>query len=260
MPLFTLPPNLFNRTLYTHLLSLWFSTLPPSAISPSQKLITRWFGAGGSPSEKASFDSQCADIAGPALEALGPEKFQLPKPGGNEIGEVFAGELDDEAEGRGQEAALALILLLDQMPRNIFRDRRQSVVYTHYDFLARAVARIVYARGMDRAARWRGKPAWRVWFYMPMMHSEDLADHDLAGAGFEDMKVALRAEGGDGREEDDGPSAEEFVGNVIGMEGVHRGIVERFGRYPHRNEWIGREGSVEERGWLDGGGARFGTG
>ncbi|KAL9003194.1 MAG: hypothetical protein Q9188_003909, partial [Gyalolechia gomerana] len=150
---FTLNPTLFNQTLYSRLLTLWFSDLPSTAKNPTPAHLSRWFGRGASADAKRDFDAQCAAIALPALESIAADKFVLPElkeDGGDRgwIARPFLGEFgatdpsapaeDDGNTGNESKKfsdarnALALILLLDQMPRNIFRTR-QSIIYAHYD-------------------------------------------------------------------------------------------------------------------------------
>jgi len=137
------------------------------------------------------------------------------------------GELGDWLET--PDGALALVILLDQFPRNLYRDSAHAFAT---DALARQVAREAIARGHDTAAN----PDLREFFYMPFEHSEDLADQDRALALFE----ALGKEKGD-------PDAAKWAH-------IHRFIVERFGRFPHRNACLGRETTPDEQAFLDGGG------
>jgi uncharacterized protein (DUF924 family) len=141
-------------------------------------------------------------------------------------------EADHHAAARGQYdswqdtplGALALLLLLDQFPRNLFRDSPHAFAT---DPLARRVARAALERGFEAAV----EPELRQFFLLPLEHSEDLADQDLAvrhgeRLGPEDAKWAL----------------------------IHRAIIATFGRFPHRNRCLGREATPEEQAFLDGGG------
>lgn len=119
------------------------------------------------------------------------------------------------------ESALALVLLLDQMPRNMFRGTPR--VYAS-DAQARGVAGRAIVRGFDLQA----EAALRPFFYLPFSHSEDLADQERALGLYatlddpEELKWARR----------------------------HHGIVARFGRFPHRNAILGRQSTAEEIAWL----------
>ena len=259
MPPSNLPPHLFNPTLYTRLLTLWFTDLPLPSSAPTPPLLQKWFST-----PSGNFDTQCTSTALPALQSLSPEKYPLPPFTSQEaelknyaeIAAPFLGQLDgsvwkSEAGGEGEvkkeEAALGLMLLLDQMPRNVFRTQ-QSLIYTHYDRISRAVAYAIYASSLDTSSLYRSSPPYRMWFYLPLMHSEAVADHDLMQEKLEDME----------KEGDD--EAKEYLGTLKAFEGRHRVILERFGRYPHRNGVLGREATEEERRWLEEGGDTFGAG
>jgi uncharacterized protein (DUF924 family) len=127
------------------------------------------------------------------------------------------------------DGALALVLLLDQFPRNLYRDSAHAFAT---DPLARAIARRALETGKDRTIA----ADLRVFIYMPFMHSEDLADQDLSVTLFE----AYDAETG------------ELSNLKFAVE--HREIVRRFGRFPHRNPMLGRTTAAEERAYLDSGG------
>jgi uncharacterized protein (DUF924 family) len=136
------------------------------------------------------------------------------------------GELADWASD--WQGSLALILLLDQFPRNLYRGSGHAFAT---DPLALSLARKAIASGQDRAA-----PAdLRVFFYLPFEHSEVLADQDRC--------VAL-CEALDAREGSDWAR----------WARQHRDIIVRFGRFPHRNAALGRETTSEEQEFLDSGG------
>jgi uncharacterized protein (DUF924 family) len=123
------------------------------------------------------------------------------------------------------EGALALVLLLDQLPRNIFRDTPRAYAT---DAAARAAADRALALGFDRLV----PPAWRLFFYMPFHHSEDLADQRRS--------VALSA-GLPPRTPDRGSS-----GSLRRYGRPYVEVIEQFGRFPHRNAILGRMSTPEE--------------
>lgn len=123
------------------------------------------------------------------------------------------------------DGALALVLLLDQIPRNIFRASPHAFAT---DPLALRAARRAIEAGFDA----RVNPALRFFFYLPFEHSEAMADQDCA--------VALFTALGDA--------------NLLGYATAHRDVIARFGRFPHRNEALGRVSTPEEQRWLDAGG------
>ena len=124
----------------------------------------------------------------------------------------------------GAEGALALLILLDQFPRNAFRGTGHMYAT---DPLARMFARNGIADGLDGAV---DEPL-RLFLYLPFAHSEDEADQE--------MSVLLSA-----------PLPPPNPAHAR----RHRDIIHRFGRFPHRNPMLGRTATVEEQGFLDAGG------
>jgi uncharacterized protein (DUF924 family) len=122
------------------------------------------------------------------------------------------------------DGALALMILLDQFPRNAFRNTGHMYAT---DPLARFYARTAIARGHD----FQVDPMLRGFFYLPFGHSEDLSDQDFAVEHCRDV-------------------SERWDENAKG----HRDIVRRFGRFPHRNLILGRVSTEEEMKFLAGGG------
>lgn len=130
------------------------------------------------------------------------------------------GELDDLAED--DELALALVILLDQIPLNIYRQDGRR--YASGD-KSLVIARKVIARGGDRNLSDQQK----AFLYMPFMHSENLEDQQESIRLFELAGLKDNAR---------------FAHH-------HYEIVKRFGRFPHRNEHLGRISTEEEIAWLD---------
>jgi uncharacterized protein (DUF924 family) len=164
--------------------------------------------------------------------AAGPDKwFEKDDAFDAEIRERFLDSYAAAAAGRlaaweeNPEGALALVIVLDQFPRNMFRADARTYAA---DPLARAVAERAIARGFDQ----RYAPPERRFFYLPFMHSEDLADQERC--------LALCRAAGD----EEGVKYGE----------IHADIIRRFGRFPHRNGNLGRATTVEEQAFLDAGG------
>ena len=138
-------------------------------------------------------------------------------------------ETDWQAASDGQRAdwqqtadgALALVILLDQFPLNMYRGEPRGF---STEAQARAVAGRAIGQGFDQMLPDKGK----AFLYMPYMHSEDLADQDRAVALFE-------AAGLD---------------HNLRFAHHHRDIVRRFGRFPHRNAILGRASTAQELAWL----------
>ncbi|WP_028916640.1 DUF924 family protein [Pseudoxanthomonas sp. J35] len=132
-------------------------------------------------------------------------------------------ELEDWLEHA--EGALALLLLLDQIPRNVFRGSGHAFAT---DGLARLYADRALAAGHDQAF----EPALRAFFCLPFEHSEDPADQQRSVDLFEAL--------GD-------PQYADYARQ-------HQEVIARFGRFPHRNRALGRTSTAEEQAWLDAGG------
>jgi uncharacterized protein (DUF924 family) len=126
---------------------------------------------------------------------------------------------------RDPETALALVITLDQFPRNMFRGQAQAF---ETDPLARGVADRAIARGFDHQVP-KGD---QQFFYLPFMHSEDIADQQRC--------IALARAAGD-----------EHLARYAEQ---HADIIRLFGRFPHRNTILGRVTSPDEQAFLDAGG------
>ena len=127
------------------------------------------------------------------------------------------------------EAALAAMLLLDQFPRNMFRGTAHAF---STDRLARSTAVTVMGDNLDLEI---DDPSWRIFFYLPFMHSESLLDQDcclglitnrMGAAGADNLRHAR----------------------------AHRAVVEQFGRFPFRNAVLERPTTAAEQEWLAAGG------
>ncbi|MGE0719065.1 MAG: DUF924 family protein [Alphaproteobacteria bacterium] len=139
------------------------------------------------------------------------------------VGRALAGGFAEwEATGDG---TLALLILLDQFPRNLFRGTARAFAG---DARARAVADRALARGCDR-----GRPACeRIFFYLPFEHSELMADQDRSCALFGQL------------------AGEENGASYVDYAERHRDVIRRFGRFPHRNAALGRASTPEEEAFL----------
>lgn len=151
------------------------------------------------------------------------------------IGERFSGDHLAAAKGSlpawedHAGGALALLILTDQFPRNMYRGSAHAFAT---DAMARGVAERAIARGFDR----HFDPGMRQFFYLPYQHHEDSAAQARGVALYE----ALVADGGD-------PRGLEYAH-------LHADIIRRFGRFPHRNAVMGRVSTPEEIAWLAQGG------
>ena len=162
--------------------------------------------------------------AGPAKWFNGGAAFDDALRARFEAAHFAASRRELEAWMDGAEGALALLILLDQVPRNLFRGSAHSYAT---DALALHYAERMLEAGLDREV----DPELQVFCYLPFEHSEDLLHQErsvalMAGLGETYADYAVR----------------------------HFEVIERFGRFPHRNRALGRVSSAEEQAWLDAGG------
>ena len=194
--------------------SFWFDP-PPRTKNDLERRFDRWFNAD---------DETDAAIA---------ERF------GSLARRAARGELEHwsgDAKGR-----LALILLLDQVPRNLHRGTADAFAQ---DPKALALTIEGIESGMDKAL----PVLERAFFYMPLQHAERRDAQELSVQMFR----ALR---------DDPSAPDEYrwaLDDMLEYAELHRDIIERFGRFPHRNVALGRADTEEERNYLRDGGPRFG--
>ncbi|SHI09916.1 DUF924 family protein [Ferrimonas marina] len=195
-----------------HVIDFWFGRLDSEGL-PVEPMNKLWFGA-----------SELTD------SAIRLHFGKLHR-------QAVEGELGhwlQSAEGR-----LALIILLDQFSRNIFRGKAEAFAY---DATALALCKQGIELGLDKQLAL----SQRLFFYMPLQHSEQLEDQLIGVAMLERMMAGLS-----------GPAREQ-VASTLRFQKAHLEIIERFGRFPHRNAVLGRRESEEERAYLAQGGARFG--
>ena len=154
------------------------------------------------------------------------------------IDEQF-GELVDEALAGGLEAweanaesRLALLLLLDQFPRNIFRGNERAFAG---DVRAAALALAGVEAGMEKSL----PVAAQVFFYMPLMHAENRDVQARCESCFADLQARAPA------------ALKPAIANNLKFAREHRAVIEQFGRFPHRNAVLGRASSAAELAFLE---------
>lgn len=184
------------------------------------ELLRFWFGEGEEYGSPRSFWFEKSDEVDRQLRERFSEDHER----------AATGELEDW-KARPREC-LALILLLDQIPRNIFREDARSYAT---DALAREAARHAIASGFDSEL----EEIERWFVYLPFEHSEDIEDQRRSVELFEAL--------GDGEESVD----------VTYYARRHLEIIEQFGRFPHRNRVLGRESTPEEIEFLKEPGSSF---
>ena len=198
-----------------------------------------------SPSDVTAFWFRDATRSPEALERRGAVWFGANPAFDRECATRFAASLEDAARGALDDWAgtpqgrLALVILLDQMPRNIHRG--SPAAFAH-DGQAAAHCIAGIESGQDRLLH----PVERVFLYMPLQHAEDLGLQRRSVEQFESLTA-----------EADDAWRDRFAENAHYAR-LHRDIVERFGRFPHRNRVLGRESTEEELSYLADGAPTFG--
>ncbi len=182
----------------------------------AQALLDAWFGPPGHPAREQHRE----------IWFKGATEFDTA------LRDAFLADYEAGAAGELREwealpeGALALVLLLDQIPRNIFRGTPRAYVT---DAAACSVADRALARGFDRLV----PPAWRLFFYMPFHHSEDLVDQRRSVALFDTL-----------------PRNPDRRGGLRRYGRPYIEVIERFGRFPHRNKILGRVSTPDEIAFL----------
>ncbi len=198
-------------------------TAPDIQAVAIQSVLRFWFGEAG----EASYQERRRFWFGkqPEFDAAIREQFrQLHE-------QAASGQLKDWSQK--PEGCLALILLLDQFSRNMFRDSPQAFAT---DAQALALAQQAVAAGFDQALT----PLQRIFLYLPFEHSEQLADQTRSVELFEQLYQQAPA-----------------LSDVWDYAQRHQAVIKQFGRFPHRNAILGRDTTAEEAEFLQQPGSRF---
>lgn len=154
----------------------------------------------------------------------------------------FAADVEAASAGRldpwaaSPQGRLALIVLLDQFRRNLYRGRAEA-------FACDPKALSLCLDGLESQAGLT--PAERLFLLMPLQHAESVGMQEISVREFARLC------------EEAGAAWREPMRKALDSARAHCGIVARFGRFPHRNRTLGRPGTAEERAWLDAGGETF---
>jgi uncharacterized protein (DUF924 family) len=196
----------------------------------AQDVLAFWFGKDLETADDLKVASARWFANDPQFDAALGERF------GRDVARAAKGELDEwETSPRRW---LALLILLDQFPRNIFRGTPRA-------FQADSKARSVALGGIQRGHDDRLSPVERVFAYLPLEHAEDPAMQEQSVALFTSLR-------------DEAP--EELIhmfDMFLDYAVQHRDVIARFGRFPHRNTILGRASTDEERAYLETPGSGF---
>ncbi len=197
-------------------------------VDVARELLDRWF-AGWADDVPLADGDPCMALWWGKSEAVDRELRE--RFGAAHLAEAADTEAADLFEDPAR--AVARVLLLDQIPRNIYRG-------TGHMFATDGLARATTRRLLEERALYEGLPLIHRYFVlMPLMHAEELVCHDLAQQGFAELVEAAAS-----------TARADVYRSGAEYEGKHRTIVEHFGRYPHRNVLLGRESSPEELAFL----------
>ncbi len=198
---------------------------------PVDAILESWFGDAAAHPENLPAVSQRWYSGGPAFDAELRERFGAAL-------ELAASDAD--WNGDDIRERLARVLLLDQFSRNIHRGRAQAFAT---DPLALRLSLTVIDNGRDAALT----PIERSFFGMPLQHAEDRQIQQRSVAYFRLLKSLARH-----------PQEKSNLSDNLAYAIEHAAIIERFGRYPHRNDVLGRDTTSAERDYLNQGAPRFG--
>ena len=196
-----------------------------------REVLEYWLGSLSSPTQVDTTKSKLWWAGGAEIDAEIEQRF------GALVARARAGELDHWK--RTPRGSLALVILLDQFTRNLGRGTPEA-------FAGDAQALETSLHAIEQGHDAKLYPLERSFLYMPLMHAEDRAMAERSVRQFAELSreiAALKAEG-----------LPDFHSHAV----KHAAIVERFGRYPHRNEILGRTSTPEEVEYLDNGGESFG--
>lgn len=199
-------------------------------MSEIQDVLQYWFGDLSGPDDFPVERSAMWFTKDPATDYFIRQTFEP------DVVEARAGGRDGWKQT--PEGSLALMLLLDQLPRNMYRDMPAAF---ESDLAASILCLECEASGFDKQL-W---PVQRAFLYMCLQHAEDLEVQEKSVELF-------------GALVDDAPPAHlERFENFYDFAVRHRDVIERFGRFPHRNEILGRESTPRELAFLETPGSRF---
>jgi uncharacterized protein (DUF924 family) len=189
-----------------------------STLAAVSLVLSFWFGNQGDPDygQPKPFWFQ----SNPALDQSIRDQFET----------LYQDAVKGKLEGfmDTPEGSLALVIILDQFPRNMYRGTPQAYLA---DPLALKVAKATIAKGFDQKLL----PQQRAFLYLPFQHSESLEDQEKSVELFTSLE------------------SENNLQYAVG----HRDIIARFGRFPHRNNILGRESTPEEISFLEEPGSSF---
>lgn len=188
-----------------------------------------WFGGSASSPEVLKTHAPLWFNGGEAFDRLLTAQFQPL------LETLSAGPMAHDWAARGPRERLSAIIVLDQMSRNIFRSSPRAFAQ---DMLALHLCK----EGLDAGADRQLSEVERLFFYLPLEHSEALADQERCISLFTALSESA------------GADFSEFIKGTLDYAHQHIDVIRTFGRFPHRNAAVGRESTPAEAEWLAEGG------
>lgn len=193
-------------------------------------LLEWWFGCAESPTEVVQTKGKLWFGKKKAQDAEALARF------GDLVDKALAGGLNEWAES--PDGWLALVLLLDQLPRMIYRDTPKA-------FAGDTRAQVLVEHGLKLGRDILLDPLQRTFIYLVLQHSEDIDAQNQAIARFSELLPLLPA------------TDRDYFTESLDYAERHQKVIARFGRFPHRNNILGRPSTDEEIEFLKGRGSRF---
>lgn len=230
---------IYIMSLVTRTFTYWFGSYPIKQGLPDAAIKKKWFMGG------PQVDAEIKDLFKNDIEQILKVKAT------NDIQNLTAFDYDSKfplsRHGNDTEALLALLLCVDQFTRNIYRNSPNAF---SGDRLALSLADYAVRNRLDLNIG----PAYRQFFYLPFEHDESRKSQLLS--------VALASElvdqtAKDSNQSDESKSINESCKQFLEYAKRHKIVIDLFGRFPHRNEILGRTSTKEETEYLESGGDRF---
>ena len=234
-----------SRIPTSKILDLWFTRSGASLTSASkvtpQAMFTSYF------KRDPAFDDICREYE-PHIDSLVERYRKSPIT----VTSPFNIPQSGQEFPNTKEDSLAEILLLDQFTRNIYRGKEARKVYTVTDPIAKSLSLYAISKNWHTEWHWLAN----IFLTLPLMHAEDVGCHLVCMKTMNQVLIALAQDVESGKADE--KELKVAVGSVE-SQSDHLKIVNKFGRYPYRNEVVGRTSTEEEKKFLEQGGQSFGA-
>lgn len=196
-----------------------------TALPAPKDVLDFWIGEAGNSAEAATSKNKMWFAKSSKIDFEIRQKFL------SLLETLAAGPLADDWSGRGARERLAAIIVLDQFSRNLFRDSPRA-------FSQDALALRLCKEGLSRREDLTLSEAERIFFYLPLEHSEDIGDQTRAVEMFSALHKDARSD------------FRKLTESTLEYAYAHKAVIEQFQRFPHRNEVLARASTSEELAYL----------